>query len=187
MAKHDAYITSLGLKKNKYLIGVGRFVEEKGFSDLIKAYSRIKTDVKLVLVGDADHETNYSEALKKEAKEAGVVLSGFIRGEKLNQIFTHALLFAMPSYHEGLPIALLEAMSYNLNVLVSDIPANLEVNLGAENYFKVGNIDDLINKLTSKLKEKDQIIQYSERIKNTYNWDIIAKQVLEVYSIPLSL
>ncbi len=187
LAKHDAYITSLGLKKNKYLIGVGRFVEEKGFSDLIKAYSRIKTDVKLVLVGDADHETNYSEALKKEAKEAGVVLTGFIRGEKLNQIFTHALLFAMPSYHEGLPIALLEAMSYNLNVLVSDIPANLEVNLGAENYFKVGNIDDLTKKLTSKLKEKDQIIQYSERIKNTYNWDIIAEQVIKVYSIPLSL
>ncbi len=181
VAKKDDYIRSLGLEKNKYIIGVGRFVEEKGFSDIIKAYSQIKTDVKLVLVGDADHETNYSKTLKKEATDAGVVLTGFIRGEKLNQIFSHALLFAMPSYHEGLPIALLEAMSYNLDVLVSDIPANLEVNLGTENYFKVGDIDDLKEKLEKKLQADTKEIQYSEKIKNVYNWDLIAEQVLRVY------
>jgi len=182
LAQQDDYIKSLGLEKNKYVIGVGRFVEEKGFSDLIKAFSQINTDVKLVLVGDADHETNYSASLKNEAKEAGVVLTGFIRGEKLNQIFTHALLFSMPSYHEGLPIALLEAMSYNLNVLVSDIPANLEVKLDTDNYFKVGDIDNLKDKLSSKLLEKNDASNYSERIQKDYNWDTISKQVMKVYN-----
>lgn len=181
LAKNEDYINSIGLEKHKYIIGVGRFVEEKGFSDLIKSYSQIKTDVKLVLVGDADHETNYSNALKKEANEAGVVLTGFIRGEKLNQIFTHALLFAMPSYHEGLPIALLEAMSYNLNVLVSDIPANLEVKLDASNYFKVGDIANLTDKLNTKLAEKNATSDYSKRIKEDYNWDNISEQVMAVY------
>lgn len=181
LALQEDYIKSLGLEKNKYIIGVGRFVEEKGFSDLIKAYSQITTDVKLVLVGDADHATNYSLSLKKEAKEAGVVLTGFIRGEKLNQIFTHAHLFAMPSYHEGLPIALLEAMSYNLNVLVSDILANLEVKLESTNYFKVGNIADLKDKLTKAVLDKNTTSDYAEKIKTDYNWDTIMGQVIDVY------
>ena len=182
LATQDDYLRDLGIEKKKYIIGVGRFVEEKGFSDLIKAYSKITTDIKLVLVGDADHETNYSIGLKKEVKEAGVVLTGFIRGEKLNQIFTHALLFCMPSYHEGLPIALLEAMSYNLNVLVSDIPANLEVKLDSDNYFKVGDISNLENELRRVLLDKNKNSDYSERIKNDYNWDKIMKQVEAVYN-----
>jgi glycosyltransferase involved in cell wall biosynthesis len=181
IAQRDDYIKSLKLEKNKYIIGVGRFVEEKGFSDLIKAYSQIKTGIKLVLVGDADHETSFSINLKKKAEETGVVLTGFIRGKKLNQIFSHALLFCMPSYHEGLPIALLEAMSYNLNVLVSDIPANLEVNLGDKNYFKVGDIKDLSKKLKFKTQNDIKNIQYAERIKSVYNWDKIADEIIKVY------
>jgi glycosyltransferase involved in cell wall biosynthesis len=133
------------------------------------------------LVGDADHETHYSKSLKEQAKEADVVLTGFIRGKKLNEIFSHAQFFAMPSYHEGLPIALLEAMSYNLNVLVSDIPANLEVGLQSKNYFKVGNIADLATQLESKLQNKEQKKDYSEKIKTIYNWDLIATQIIEVY------
>jgi len=181
IAKNDDYITSLDLETNNYIIAVGRFVEEKGFVDLIQAYSNIKTNTKLVLVGDADHETNFSKSLKKQAKKATIVLTGFIKGEQLNQIFTHAKLFVMPSYHEGLPIALLEAMSYNLNVLVSDIPANLEVNLNKDDYFKVGDIDDLSLKLTKKLITTNQEISFTKKIKDTYNWNLISDQVIKVY------
>ena len=185
IAKSTDYITSLGLTKKQYIIGVARFVEEKGFSDLIEAYSQIETNVKLVLVGDADHETSYSRNLKKQAREKGVVLTGFIRGAALNEIFSHALLFAMPSYHEGLPIALLEAMSYNLPVLVSDIPANLEVKLDAANYFKVGDIPDLTRKLETKLQQPAPSMDYSEKIKSKYQWDRIAEQVVEVYELSI--
>lgn len=179
IAKQDDYIQSIGIERNKYIIGIGRFVKEKGFLDLIKAYSQFKTDVKLVLVGDADHETIYSKNLKKEAKKAGVILTGFIRGEKLNQIFSHALLFCMPSYHEGLPIALLEAMSYNLNVLVSDIPANLEVPLNKGDYFEVGNISKLTKKLNNKIMHPE-IPDFTQTIKDSYNWDKIAKQYISI-------
>jgi glycosyltransferase involved in cell wall biosynthesis len=179
IATEDNYITKLGLNKNKYIIGVGRFVEEKGFLDLIEAYSQIDTNVKLVLVGDADHETNHSKLLKEKAIKAGVILTGFIKGGELNQIFSHALLFCMPSYHEGLPIALLEAMSYNLNVLVSDIPANLEVKLAKQDYFKVGNIDELQKKLQLKINT-NQTPDFNKKIKNLYNWDIIAENYLDL-------
>ena len=181
IATNNDFISSLGLVKRNYIIGVGRFVEEKGFHDLIEAYSKIDTNVKLVLVGDADHESEYSRKLKESAKKAGVVLTGFIKGEKLNQVFSHAKLFVMPSYHEGLPIALLEAMSYNLDVLVSDIPANLEVSLDVENYFKTGDVLELSNMLNERLSFKSIDINYSIALDKEYNWDKISISTLKVY------
>jgi glycosyltransferase involved in cell wall biosynthesis len=168
------YIESLGLIKQEYIIAVGRFVEEKGFDDLLEAYSRLKTNIKLVLVGDADHVTNYSRSLKENAKKNEIILTGFIKGEELKQIFTYAKLFVLPSYHEGLPISLLEAMSYDLDVLVSDIPAHLEIELEKEDYFKVGDLTDLTISLEEKIysnKKRD----FSLIIKEKYNWDQIAK------------
>jgi len=169
------YIDSLGLKKQKYIIAVGRFVEEKGFLDLLDAYSQLNTDIKLVLVGDADHESNYSISLRKKAKENGVILTGFIKGEELKQVFTFTKLFILPSYHEGLPISLLEAMSYDLDVLVSNIPAILEINLKKDDYFKVGDIADLTRSLKSKLSGNSKR-DFSLTIKEKYNWESIAKQ-----------
>jgi glycosyltransferase involved in cell wall biosynthesis len=174
------YIESLGLEKGKYIIAVGRFVEEKGFHDLINAYKKINTNIKLVLVGDADHESSYSIELKKRAKENSIVLTGFIRNEKLNQIFSHAKLFVMPSYHEGLPIALLEAMSYNLDVLVSDIPANLEVSLNYQSYFKLRDIDDFKNKLEYKITYSVKN-DFKKKLKEKYNWGSISRQTKSVY------
>jgi len=175
------YIKSIGIEKGNYLIAVGRFVEEKGFSDLIKAYKAIDIPYKLVLVGDADHETAYSKRLKKEVLDAGVILTGFIKGKALHQIFSHAKLFIMPSYHEGLPIALLEAMSYNLNVLVSDIPANLEVALDNKHYFEVGNIKALSKAILNTLEATEASIDNSKLMQDTYNWDVIAKSTIGVY------
>ena len=182
IATQDDYITSLGLKKNKYIIAVGRFVEEKGFSDLIKAFRKIKTDTRLVLIGNADYETNYSKSLIEESLKAKVVLTGFIKGEKLKQIFSYAQLFVMPSYHEGLPIALLEAKGYNIDVLVSDIPANLEVCLKKNDYFKVGDIDDLCKSITKKLTERKTNIDNS-MFNKKYNWDYIARQTNDIYKL----
>ena len=183
LASASNYISSLNLEKNKYIIAVGRFVEEKGFSDLIKAYSNMTTPYKLVLVGDADHETAYSKGLKQEAVDVGVVLTGFIKGEELKQIFTHARLFVMPSYHEGLPIALLEAMSYNLDVLVSNIPANLEVALDDKHYFEVGNIEAISTSILNALDKTSPLIDNSKLMHEKYNWDHIAKNTIEVYKL----
>jgi glycosyltransferase involved in cell wall biosynthesis len=167
------FIKSLGLEKRRYIIFVGRFVPEKGLSDLIEAYSIIKTDIKLVLVGDADHENSFSRSLKNKAGENRIILTGFIKGERLNQIFSHAKLFILPSYHEGLPISLLEAMSYDLDILVSDIQANLEVNLNQSDYFKVGDIQSLKNNLKRKLSENNKR-NFLSVLREEYSWDSIA-------------
>ncbi|MCL1944117.1 MAG: glycosyltransferase family 4 protein [Candidatus Azobacteroides sp.] len=174
------YIESLGLEKEKYLLTVGRFVEEKGYDILIDVFSRlpVSKEYKLVIAGGALHETEYARKLMDLAKEKGVILPGFITGEKLNQVYTNARLFVLPSFHEGLPICLLEAMSYRLDVLVSDIPANLMIALPPDDYFKTGSRDDLAQKITGKLSAGKKKVTYSL---NLYNWDNIASRTLEVY------
>jgi len=175
------YIESLGLSPRRYIVAIGRFVKEKGFHDLIEAFSRADCPgIKLAIAGDADHPDAYSAALKAlAARTPGVVLTGFIRGEKMNQLMTNAALFAMPSYHEGLPIALLEAMSYDLDVAVSDIPANRIAELAEDDFFPAGNIDELASLLRGKLSAG-----LTPRIHNlsAYNWDSIARRTAEVYS-----
>ncbi len=174
------YIESLGLRPgDKYFLTVGRFVKEKGFHDLIDAFTAagIK-DYKLVIAGDSDHPDSYSESLKQKAKEAGAILTGFIKGEKLNQVFTNASVFVLPSYHEGLPISLLEAMSYNIDVAVSDIEANKLDCLKPDNFFPVGDVNALAALLRRKAESNAKGREYDL---SAYNWDTIAQQTLEVY------
>jgi starch synthase len=181
-ALNSDYIESSGLEKYKYILGVGRFLEEKGFDYLIKAFERTGiNDYKLVIVGDTDYPTEYSRKLRSLAKENNVVLTGFIKGDNLKQIYSFARLFIISSYAEGHPIALLEAMSYNIDVLASNIPANLQVGLEDADYFQVGNEDDLKEKILSKLSEKTER-NYADFLSAKYNWDTIALETNEIYN-----
>lgn len=176
---YPEYFDQLGIEKQKYILGMCRFVPEKNLHHLVEAFSKIDTKgCKLVLAGDTDFEDEYSKNLKKMAKEHGVVLTGFIKGKKLHSLLTHARCFVLPSSHEGLPIALLEAMSYHLPVIVSDIPANLEVGLKKDVYFQVGNIKELTDKLRKNIDQPYLPINYDM---SKYNWDNIAEQVSEIY------
>lgn len=173
------YIESIGLTQKKYIVALGRFVKEKNFHQLIEAYSLLKeTDFKLVIAGDSDHEDEYSLSLKEKARQHNITLTGFIKGEKLNQILSNAALFVLPSSHEGLPISLLEAMSYNIDVLVSNIPANTLKELKPTDFFTVNDITSLKTRLEQKLNNL-QINRHYDL--SNYNWDIIAIQTLEVY------
>lgn len=194
---YPEYFKELGIEKGKYILGMCRFVPEKNLHHLIAAFARIKNeklkskdeihpaganyelnDVKLVLAGDTDFEDDYSRSLKKIARDNGVVLTGFIKGRKLHSLLTNCLCYCLPSSHEGLPIALLEAMSYGVKVIVSDIPANLEVGLDRNDYFHVGDVDELAEKLYNVISREPQHIDYDM---TKYDWDKIARQVMNVY------
>jgi len=178
-SKNIDYIEHLGLEKGKYVLSLGRFVKEKCFDQLIDAFQKSRHDgYKLVIAGDADHPDAYSEALKRQAAGNGVVLTGFIKGERLNQIMTNAALFVLPSTHEGLPISLLEAMSYDLDVLVSDIPANKLPELEEKDFFRCRDIQSLADSLSAKLSENRVGRTYDL---SNYDWDNIAVQTMSVY------
>lgn len=184
------YLQKIGLQPKQYILSVARFVPEKGLHDLLHSFNSMETDLKLVIAGDADHETDYSRNLRMTASEnKRVVLTGYVTGEPLNQLFSHARLFVLPSYHEGLPIALLEAMSYGLPVLVSDIPANKEIELPADRYFKCGDMNELkigmenLLRIQSNEEEKQEI---RKRVEEKYDWDKIADETIKVYEKALA-
>jgi len=180
----DEYLEAIGVNKGGYILAVARFVPEKGLHDMIAAYALTDKKYDLVIAGDADHEDEYSRSLKQLAKENGVKLTGYIGGDTLHQVFSHAALFVLPSYHEGLPIALLEALGYGLNVLVSDIPANLEVRLDKKHFFECGDVNSLQESMELLLAAGNSDA-YQQRIfsmlETQYNWEIIARQTISVY------
>ena len=180
---YPEYFKELGIEKGKYILGMCRFVPEKNLHHLIEAYVKVReqlsdTDIKLLLAGDTDFEDDYSRKLKEKARKNGVVLTGFIKGRKLHSLLTNCRCYCLPSSHEGLPIALLEAMSYGVKVIVSDIPANLEVGLDKEDYFHVGNVDALAEKLKTVIQQPLQHIVYDMK---KYDWEKIADQVADIY------
>ena len=184
---YPEYFEELGIEKGKYILGMCRFAPEKNFHHLVEAFARWKSsnadnpafaDMKLVLIGDADFEDAYSLGLKETARKNGVVLTGFIKGRKQHSLLANCCCYCLPSSHEGLPIALLEAMSYGVRVVVSDIPANLEVGLDKECYFHCGDVDELAGKLGEIIEQPLRHVDYDM---GKYNWDKIADQVAEVY------
>ena len=145
----------------------------------------MKDDWKLVIVGKADHEDRYSRGLKEKAdKNKNIILTGFLTGKPLQELYSHAGLFVLPSYYEGLPIVLLEAMSYGLSSIASDIPANRNVGLNDDRFFKPGDVNEIaakieefINKPFKEEERKRQIYMITEQ----YNWGRIAEDTLKVY------
>lgn len=181
------YLESLGLVPRKYVIGMWRFVPEKNLEHLIRAFDkafprdkegRRKDGMKLVLAGDADFKDGYYHRLERLTHEQEVTLPGFVRGEKLQTLLTNARCFVLPSSHEGLSIALLEAMSYRLPVIVSDIPANKVIGLNNESYFHLGDVEKLAEKLKRNAETEFHNVDYDM---SRYDWDRIAEETVEVY------
>lgn len=180
---YPEYFSELGIEKGKYILGMCRFVPEKNLHHLVEAFAKIRkenlsSDIRLVLAGDTDFEDDYSRRLKAMARENGVVLTGFIKGRRLHSLLTHCLCYCLPSSHEGLPIALLEAMSYGVKVIVSNIPANKEVGLPDSDYFPVGNVEALAEKLREVMAKPIEHVNYDM---HKYDWEKIADQVVEIY------
>ncbi len=176
-------IERFGLERGRYFLHVGRIVAEKRQLDLIAAFALARpAGWKLVLVGAGSGE--YADKVHSAAREAGVVLAGYQRGVALAQLYTHAGAFVLPSSHEGLPIALLEALTYGLEVLASAIPANLEVGLPESSYFPVGDVKTLASQLLALSRMPlDPAARESRRrwVTEQYDWGRIAKQTYAVY------
>lgn len=172
------------LGKEDYILFLARIVPEKGLDYLIEAYNQIETDKKLVIAGGASHTNNYYENIIQKCKSnPNIILTGFVQGEELQELYSNCFLYCLPSDVEGMPISLLEAMSYGSTCLVSDIDENTQV---VENYaytFKKGNIKDLTNKLNIILKNNEKVKNetISKYILEKYDWNEIVKETESLY------
>ena len=176
-----------GLEPGRYVLMVSRLVPEKRQIDLIKAFAEANLPKwKLVLVGALDPPDDYIQTVLSLSEPVrNIVLTDFQSGSALQELYANAGMFVLASSHEGLPIVILEALSYGLPVLASDIPANLEVGLPAEHYFPLGDVSALaqmLRKFSTARFDEQWRTEVRNWVKQRYNWDRIAKQTLGVYA-----
>jgi len=166
------------LTPSKYVLAVGRFVPEKSFHTLIEAYEAAAPDFKLVIAGRADHEDDYSRGLLRHASDR-ICFTGFQGRGELGVLYRHASLFVLPSLHEGMPIAALEAAGMGTPVLLSDIQANRDIDLPANCYFPTGDVEALRRKL---LQPHESYRVDRRSITERFDWSSVAKQTDDIYA-----
>lgn len=183
-----AQLQRLGLQARRYVVLVSRLVPEKRHLDLLSAFLKASPPGwHLVFVGRADHESDYSNQVVTAATQdpgRRVVCAGFLSGEALAEVFGNAGLFVLPSSHEGLPIALLEALSYGLPALASDIAPNVEVGLPADSYFPLGDVDALATAIRKRVEEGWSDFAAEERrafVRKRFDWQAVADETGAVY------
>lgn len=175
-----------GLKKDSYLLYLGRIVPEKGLRYLLKAFKNVKTDKKLVIAGgSSDTEAFLNELRSLAAGDKRVIFTGFVQGQMLEELYSNAYLYTLPSDLEGMPLSLLEAMSYGNCCLVSDIEECAKVVEDHAVTFKKGDTADLQHKLQELCDSEPLCIRYKEKaadfICRRYNWDQTARQTIHLY------
>ncbi len=174
------------LQKNKYILYLGRIVPEKGIKNLILAFKKISTDKKLVIAGGSSDTDQFYAEIKELAKDdPRIIFTGVVQGKALEELYSNAYLYTLPSDLEGMPLSLLEAMSYGNCVLVSDIPECTDV-VGMNGIiFEHGNVDDLQDKLEYAINNPTIVQKFKEKSSNyilsKYNWGKIVDKTLLVY------
>ena len=175
-----------GLHENDYICALSRLTEEKGIHYLIEAYQKLHTDKKLVIAGDTSDTDDYVKRLKEMAVgNENIIFTGFVSGELLDELYSNAYVYVLPSNLEGMPLSLLEAMSYGNAVIGSDIPEIADVVEDKALLFQKSNAADLQEKLQLLCDHPEQVEKYKREaadfICRKYNWDDVVDETLELY------
>jgi len=177
-------LAALGLEPGKYVLFVGRLVPEKGVHYLCEAFSGIRTDMKLALVGGLSFSQDYVSLLKRYESDR-IRLLDYVFGEALEELWSNAYCVVQPSTMEGLSIALLEALSYGRCVLVSDIPENMDVAEECALSFRSKDVVDLRSKLDHLIRQPEEVERYGAQarahIAQHYSWDNVAESTARLY------
>ena len=175
-----------GLTNNSYILFLGRLVPEKGIHYLIEAYKKLNTNKKLVIAGGASDTNTYFDELKELAKDnKNIIFTGFVQGKEMEELYSNAYIYCLPSDLEGMPLSLLEAMSYGNCCVTSDIKELTEVIPENKYIFKSANIEKLGEILQFLIDNPDVVKKYQdisqEYILNKYSWDNVVEETLELY------
>ena len=176
-----------GLEKDGYILFLARIVPEKGLHYLIEAFYQLKTDKKLVIAGGSSHSHAYMEQIRQmAARDERIVMTDFVHGQCLEELYSNAYLFVLPSDVEGMALTLLEAMSFGNCCLVSDIKENTEVVEEHAVSFRKGDVRDLKDKLSALLEDPERVKairgESQDFICSKYNWDDVTAQTLKLYT-----
>jgi len=179
-------IKNFDFLKNEYFLYVGRITPEKDLITLIKAFNMFGDKKKyLVIVGGSEYNNDYNRMIIEQAKKnEKIIFTGAIKNCLLPFFYKKAKLFILPSKFEALPLVPLEAIYFKTEVLLSDIPENLQFHLNAKNYFKAGNKHDLLERITflsKKPSSQKELELLKKRIITLYNWDNTVEKIYNAY------
>lgn len=175
-----------GLTKDSYILYLGRIVPEKGERYLIEAFKQTKTDKKLVIAGGSSDTQAFMDELKSlEKDDDRIIFTGFVQGEILEELYSNPYIYTLPSDLEGMPLSLLEAMSYGNCCLTSDIPECAEVVEDKALLFRKSDVSNLKEKLQNACDHPEMVETYKaqaeEFICRKYNWDDVVEKTLKLY------
>lgn len=175
-----------GLEKDAYLLFLGRMVPEKGIHYLIEAFRGVRTDRKLVVAGGASDSEAYIDRLKEQAGgDSRIVFTGFVQKELLRELYSNAYVYVLPSDLEGMPLSLLEALSYGCCCVTSDIPECVDVTGEHGVAFQKGSAVDLRVKLQELCDDVGQVYRRREGaadyVCRRHRWDEVVDRTLELY------
>lgn len=175
-----------GLKKDDYILFLGRLVPEKGITYLIDAFKNVQTDKKLVIAGGSSDTNEFADSLKAKAEEDDRILfTGFVQGRLLEELYSNAYVYVLPSDLEGMPLSLLEAMSYGNCCLTSDIEECAAVTDRYGITFPKGSAGELTAAVQSLCNDPNTVIKYkqcaADYITRKYNWNDVTGKTLELY------
>ena len=185
--KSAEFITEkYGLIKDSYILFLGRLVPEKGIRYLIEAFKGVNTDKKLVIAGGSSDTNTFADELKELAKDDNRILfTGFVEGQELEELYSNSYIYTLPSDLEGMPLSLLEAMSYGNCCVVSNIAECVEVVEDKALVFKKSDISDLKDKIQQACDNLELVgrlkSQAADFICNKYDWDDVVKKTLNLY------
>lgn len=177
VADHD-FVDKVNALKGQYILGVGRLTPEKGFEHLIKAVNLIDEVPQLVIAGGSDHDTTYFDHLQSLNTKGKVIFTGNTSKSHLLQLYSHARMFVLSSVNEGFPLVMLEAMSFDLPMAVSDIPATRLIDLPEHYYATAADHESLANRI-KEIYPTAQKVKYDLE---QYDWDKIANQIHDIYT-----
>ena len=182
----DLITSEFGLEKDDYILFLGRIVPEKGLRYLVEAFKQVDTDKKLVIAGgSSDTEDFWNELKDMSQDDERIVFTGFVQGQFLEELYSNAYIYTLPSDLEGMPLSLLEAMSYGNCCLVSDIAECAEVVEDKAVTFVKSDVTDLKEKMQWLCDNHEVVMKYkseaAEFICGKYNWDEIVARTLELY------
>jgi glycosyltransferase involved in cell wall biosynthesis len=184
-------ITSrFGLVPGSFVLFVGRLVPEKAPLLLIRAFRRLRNDdMRLVIVGGSSFTDRYAALLRDLAEgDPRVLMTGYLYGSVLEELYSNAAAFVLPSSLEGLPLTLLEAISFGSPVVVSDIPPHVEIvgeDAPGRHLFPAGNERSLAGMLASTIAdyphEREHALSFSHDVTARYRWEDAVRATEALY------
>jgi exopolysaccharide biosynthesis WecB/TagA/CpsF family protein len=175
-----------GLHKDDYILFVARIVPEKGLHYLIEAFKQLSTDKRLVIAGGNSHSQEYMNEIEElVSTDSRILMTGFVSGKVLEELYSNAYMFVLPSDVEGMAVSLLEAMSYGNCCVISDIDENTEVVGQNAIAFQKSNVEELkkvMQDLVDDVAKRDYYKSTSrDYICSKYDWDKVVEQTLKLY------